>query len=114
MSSTSLLAAAVLTLASFSAIAAPPTASCPAYISEDGNTHSLSDASVFDGPPSEMADLVPTDAGWDLTSYKSSPRPLYLVCKYQHSTTTRALEIPKGLAACTIGTQAGATRISCK
>ena len=110
MSCSKVLAAA-LVLACSGARAA--TTSCPAYVSEAGATHPLSDASVYDGPPSQLADLEPTDGGWDLTSLRNSPRPIYLVCKYRGTTVSRALEVPKGTAGCAITEHAGATRITC-
>ncbi len=103
---------AILLLASGAARAS--TTSCPAYIGEKGAYHPLTDASVYDGPPAQLADLEPTDAGWDLSSLKDSPRPVFLVCKYRGSQATRTLEIPKGTAGCSMAEHAGATQVTCK
>ncbi len=50
--------------------AAPAT--CPASISDGGVSRQLIDASLFDGPPEEMADLIPIPMGaidkWNLDS----------------------------------------------
>jgi hypothetical protein len=110
MSSSKLLVAALL-LACGSAGAATE---CPAFVSEASVTHALTDASVYDGPPSQLADLEPTDKGWDLTSLRDSPRPVFLVCKYRGTTASRTLEIPKGTAGCAITEHAGAIQVSCR
>ena len=90
------------------------TTSCPAFVSDGGVTHPLTDASVFDGPPSQLADVEPTDRGWDFRFYRNSPRPIFLVCKYRGSRATRTLQVAKDTATCTIGEHAGATQVVCK
>ena len=67
-------------LASTAAVAAPAT--CPSSLPDAGSSHRLVNASLFDGPPSEMADLIPVSAGdvdrWDLDSVDP-----YLVCRFE-------------------------------
>ena len=104
--------AAFTLLASNCAQAAQET-TCPAFVSDKGLTHPLDDASVFDGPPSELADLIPVNGGWDLSSYKDNPRPMFMVCKYRHSNVTRTVEIHKGSAGCKVYEHAGATKADC-
>ena len=64
--------------------AAPAT--CPASISGGGVSRQLVNASLFDGPPEEMAGLVPVSAGamdrWALD--RVDP---YLVCRFQGTQT---------------------------
>ena len=112
MSCSRLVAATLVLGASGCAQAAP--VSCPSYVADSGVTHALDDASVFDGAPAELADLEPTDHGWDLTSLRDSKRPIFLVCKYHASTATRTFKIARGTAACLISVHAGATEVTCK
>jgi hypothetical protein len=62
--------------------AAPAPAACPATVTDATGKHVLDNASLYDGPPDQMADLVPVPAGsvdrWDLDSVDP-----YLVCKFQ-------------------------------
>ena len=70
-------------LASKGAAAAPAT--CPSSVSDAGSRHRLVNASLYDGPPNEMADLIPVTAGdvdrWNLDSVDP-----YLVCKFDGTT----------------------------
>lgn len=67
----------------FSACAATPHRfECPRSVSDGHQNHVLDNASLFDGPPEQMADLIPaqgkTADRWDLTGVDP-----YLVCKYK-------------------------------
>ncbi len=73
------LLASVMALIACSAAAAP--VNCPAFIQAGAVKDELSNASLYDGPPDEMADLIPDESGamdiWNLDSVDP-----YLVCKY--------------------------------
>ncbi len=60
---------------------------CPQRLVDRGRAHALNNASLFDGPPSEMADLIPVTIGgrdvWDLD--RIDP---YLVCRYSNTAKT--------------------------
>jgi hypothetical protein len=55
---------------------------CPSTLSDGPKHYALDNASLFDGPPEQMADLIPvsgkTADRWDLTGVDP-----YLVCRYQ-------------------------------
>ena len=63
--------------------AAPAT--CPFSLSDGGVRHALDNASLYDGPPDQRADLIPVSAGsmdrWDLDGVDP-----YLVCRYSGTT----------------------------
>lgn len=69
----------VMALLACSAAAAP--ANCPAFVQSGAVKDALNNASLYDGPPQQMADLIPDESGamdkWDLDSVDP-----YLVCKY--------------------------------
>jgi hypothetical protein len=74
------VAVLAVTVVAGAAAAAPP-ATCPSSITEGARKHVLDNASLYDGPPSEMADLMPVRAGavdrWSLGN--ADP---YLICKF--------------------------------
>lgn len=83
MSCSKILALIVWGGFSVSACASPSHSfQCPANITVGPDRHQLYSASVFNGPPSEMADLIPDfgkkAARWDLDYIDP-----YLVCKYK-------------------------------
>jgi hypothetical protein len=54
---------------------------CPSTLSDGHQIHALNNASLFDGPPEQMADLTPASGKadrWDLTGIDP-----YLVCRYR-------------------------------
>ncbi|NPD66652.1 hypothetical protein HN018_21580 [Lichenicola cladoniae] len=57
-------------------------ANCPSSLIEAGSDHTLVNASLYDGPPDQMADLIPVPAGsvdrWSLDGVDP-----FLVCKFQ-------------------------------
>ncbi|WP_263140541.1 STY0301 family protein [Pseudomonas sp. RIT-PI-AD] len=74
---------------------------CPAKAAAGGV---LSGAEVFDGPPEELASLVPDGedgVSWDLKGYHDSPRELYLVCEYADGAKQNML-LPKDVSECTV------------
>ncbi|WGS50056.1 hypothetical protein LFL96_00650 [Paraburkholderia sp. D15] len=66
---------------------------CPASVVDVGTRHALINASLFDGPPEQEADLVPEPAGrvdrWNLDGVDP-----YLVCKYKNTAKTITLHAP--------------------
>ena len=71
---------------------------CPEKTMDGGQSHSLSNASLFDTPPVNKVDLEPITVGsrdvWDL--YRIDP---YLICRY--SGTTRIVMLhPVGAKTC--------------
>ena len=76
---------------------------CPASLTPHGDSHRLNNASLFDGPPGEMADLIPIPSGaydrWDVRN--ADP---YLVCKYAGTDKIITLHA-QGAARCQAGGQ---------
>jgi hypothetical protein len=101
----------------------PPLATCPRSIdvqeslpSPEGFTaaathvaHAFDGVTLFDGPPAELASLVPDDEkskGSHLTQTWRfpSPRehPLFLVCRYADTSATLTRELPAAVTTCSI------------
>ncbi|WP_375791795.1 STY0301 family protein [Paraburkholderia atlantica] len=77
-------------LVATSAVCASPTQvqfECSSVLSAGGQRHVLDNASLFDGPPQQEADLFPvsgkTSDQWDLTGVDP-----YLVCRYHGTKST--------------------------
>src|SRR5215468_3880925 len=64
--------------------------------------------SVFDGPPEEMADLVPDDSKdavdirSDIWNLPQSDRGYWLVCHYANTTVTLARQLPTTVTRCEV------------
>ena len=61
--------------------------------------------SVFDGPPEEMADLVPdakdtADTRTDIWDLAKSDRGYWLVCHYANTTVTMVRQLPASVTRC--------------
>jgi hypothetical protein len=81
-------------------------------VREQGETHWLDGASVFDGPPEEQADLVPDNenaapsaAVWTLDP--KSERGYWLACRYEGTETTLAAKVPTGAKKCAVSKKKG-------
>lgn len=82
-----------------------------------GNSSPVS-ISVFDGPPQEMADLVPDNPNakrpkW--TFAKDRKRDIFLVCNYADTRMKLARKVPAGVRSCTVDTPVGpAVSVTCR
>jgi hypothetical protein len=85
---------------------------CPDKITDQGHQRVLERASVFEGPPEELADLIPVAERWDLEPYQGTDRSLYLVCRYKQTNTTVTNIIPSYMRECTTS-RAAKPAISC-
>ena len=65
-------------LALFAGSASARMAQCPLSLGHQ----SLTDVGVYDGPVSEMAELIPGDGGWDIEYRPTSKKGYYLACHY--------------------------------
>ncbi|WP_422865652.1 STY0301 family protein [Endosaccharibacter trunci] len=94
------LAAPSVVLIAMSCAAAGPAACPPDIFTKDGK-HRLVNASLFDGPPSHMTDLIPAPAGvvdrWDID--RIDP---YLVCRFAGTAQTVTIH-EKGAKVCEVG-----------
>jgi hypothetical protein len=86
----------ILTLAKTFAFAA--ATSCPSSV--DG--HTLIDAQVFDGPPSEMADMIGPGGKWTLGYSPNTQRQYYLVCHYEGLEKLYEVPVPTSATLCRI------------
>lgn len=82
---------------------------------------SVEAVSVFDGSPTEMADLVPDNPEafgkaplvWTLSD--DMKRGLWVVCRYQKSTVAFGKALPPGVRKCSVeGTPGKGFKIRCK
>ncbi len=85
-------------------LAAPPGAAVA------GNSPAVS-ISVFDGPPKELAELVPDNPDarrprWSLA--KDRKRDTYIVCNYMDTRMKLARKVPATVRACTVDAAKGA------
>jgi hypothetical protein len=101
------LLAAVIAFTADLAAAAEQTM-CPEDIEDAGKRYRLERASVFDGPPEELADLIPVNGRWDLLPYRATDRKLYLVCRYKNTKAVNTMVIPTNARQCV---QAGSAKI---
>jgi hypothetical protein len=72
--------------------------------------------SVFDGPPTEMADLVPDNPNAKLQRWtfgKPRARDIYIVCNYADTRLKLARKAPTEVTSCTLSSPGG-TGIVCK
>jgi hypothetical protein len=78
---------------------------CPPFQGKN----SLSGAIVFDGPPEEMADLIPDESkgsdnhansSWQVAYIYESGRNVYLVCKYTGTKDTITIKAEKKVQTC--------------
>jgi hypothetical protein len=74
--------------------------------------------SVFDGPPSEMADLVPDNPNAKLQRWtfgKKRTRDIYIVCNYADTRMKLARKAPAEVASCALTSpSAPTTGVICK
>jgi len=96
-------------------------ATCPQSIKDGSQSYALKDASLFDGPPEELADLEPDNDGemeWSLSDYQQSAQQrgqaLYFVCKYSKTTKTLSLKVPQAATACSVVMREGQTIAGCE
>lgn len=120
MSLTKSFGGALLAAFALSACAAPRVA-CPPQHSADGKTRALAGASVFEGPPQHLVDLMPDldTSEWDIAmnqrEAKGRGESMYLVCRYEGLAATVTLPVPDGATFCKVegtatGFSAGCTR----
>lgn len=75
--------------------------SCPMGVSDGSGSHPLDNASVFDGPPAELADLEPATRR-DRDTWTLNGVDPYLVCRFRGTTTVVQLHV-RGATVCEAG-----------
>jgi len=113
-----------LALVALLVIAGPAYAegtSCPAYQGKNP----LVSVTLFDGPPSEMASLMPdvskgsrdhAYSSWSVGYIFDAGRSLYLVCEYSGSKNTTTIKVEKKVQQCTYQTHSAPkpVELNCK
>lgn len=89
------ISAALVCMGAFPAAAAAAT-SCPPSL----GGHRLVEVNVYDGPPSELAALIPGDGGWRLGYPPVSKRGFYLGCQYLGLKEIYPVSLPEGVRSC--------------
>ncbi len=108
------------------ATAGPLEIACPATVDVDqklkapvdgwtgivGNSpNRLANVAFYDGPPGELASLVPTKEGkrngreyatWNFQSADEVPRPAWIVCEYSDTQVALYLQLPGSVTECTV------------
>jgi hypothetical protein len=73
---------------------------------QSGLPTELAGISVFDGPPEELAELVPddgtdaADARTDIWNLPKSDRSYWLICRYSSTTVTLTRQLPASVTRC--------------
>jgi hypothetical protein len=87
---------------------------CPRTLSVNGAIRPLEGASMFEGRPENLVDLMPDlqNSEWDIALNQKHARQrgesMYLVCRYQGIKDTVTLEVPGGSTLCKVeGTSKG-------
>jgi len=74
--------------------------------------------SIFDGPPTEMADLVPDNPNAKVQRWtfgKTRTRDIYVVCNYVDTRMKLAQKVPAGVTSCALtGSDGAATGVVCR
>ncbi|MES2129782.1 MAG: STY0301 family protein [Pseudomonadota bacterium] len=99
---------------------AEPKAVCPQKVPVDGIVRPLVNASLFDGPPEALVELMPdlSNSVWNLGSFQHAQRErkthFYLVCQYKGSEKQVILEIPYSAKFCAIEGIRGGIMAACR
>lgn len=118
MSLNSVFAAAVVLLQAANGASAQLTV-CPQTHNDGRKTGKLENASVYDGPPEMLVDLMPDleTATWDISLAQSDVRQrgvsMYLVCRYTRIETPVTLKIHPDASYCKVDGIKGVTRAYC-
>lgn len=71
----------------------------------------LANVAFYDGPPEQMASLVPTKEGkrngreyatWDLESTNETSRPAWIVCEYSDTQVALSRQLPGSVTECNV------------
>jgi hypothetical protein len=113
MSSSSVALLACLVIVAATVAPANATVTCPQTWRDHNASFSFSRASVFEGDPRELADLIPVHGEWDLSQYGSNRGPFFLVCRYEGTDHTISIRLPREIQICKQGSQAKRISASC-
>jgi len=100
--------------------AAAENFSCPLFALESGKPIEAQTLSVFDGPPSEMADLAPDNADTNSKDayhwiFSGQEKSVWVVCNYKGTKQTRQFALPKAFKKCqVVGKINAGSSLSCE
>ncbi len=84
---------------------------CPSVL----HGHSLREIGMFDGPPSQMAELVPDDTAWNTQTKPkvgTEGKPaFYVQCRYRNTAEAITVPVPLDIKRCDL--PAGRLRVVC-
>jgi hypothetical protein len=87
----------------------------------EGAKHALERASLFDGTPDEMADLVPdnvdetgANADWAVPPANERDRDYTLVCHYKGTPKTNDIPLPDSVKSCAQITKHARVAVICR
>jgi len=98
---------ALCLMLSTGSVAATENFSCPALILPSGKQLTAQSLSVFEGPPSEMADLEPDNADTNSKepyywTFAGQQAAIWVMCHYQGSKLTQQFVLPKAFKKCRV------------
>ena len=103
-----------------SAAAAAENFSCPHFTLASGKQIKARSLSVFDGPPAELAELVPDNADTDpkdpyYWTFSGQETAVWVVCHYRNTSQTQQFALPKAFKKCqATGPLNGGSSLSCE
>ncbi len=94
-------------MVSAASAAAAENFSCPLLTLESGKPIKAQTLSVFDGPPAEMAELVPDNADTNPKDpyywiFSGREKAVWVVCRYKGSKQTQEFALPKAFKKCQV------------
>ena len=92
------LALFVLMLSTPAVIALASSTTCPMAIGQ----HRLINVNVFEGPPVELATVIPIEGEWKLDYAPGTHYQFYLGCQYENVAELHAVAVPTSATLCRI------------
>lgn len=104
-----------------SLVHAASTLNCPATLKDGQRVRTLNNASLFEGSPEQLGDLMPDtndETVWTLPLYQESAQQrgaaLYMVCRYAKTKKTVTLQVPQTAKTCSVFVRKGNTFATCE
>ncbi len=88
----------VFILSTPAAIAVASSTTCPLTI----DRHRLVGVNVFEGPPAELAVIIPVEGQWKLDYAPGTHYQFYLGCRYENMPELHAVPVPSSATLCRI------------
>lgn len=107
-------------MVSAASAAAAENFSCPLLTLASGKQIKAQTLSVFDGPPAEMAELVPDNADTNAKDpyywiFSGQEKTVWVVCHYKDNKQTQQFALPKAFKKCQVaGRRNAGSSLSCQ